>query len=153
MTRRPSNSASTQTMISPFAQAARKFGGRMKWRATGVAPGSSRETKREASLDGASLAGIVCGDGGWGEISEPDGERMRADLPPLARFAAGANVLDVARAANAQSGAISFLPLAHFARKQRWLVGRSETPPVLTSSRAAFIACQPPAPDKSFSVI
>ena len=152
ISRRPSISASTQTITAPFAQAARKFGGRMKCSAIGRAPALPERTKRD------STGGISLGAAGEQrrrcEISEPDRKGMRADLPPLARLAAGADVLEVARAANAQTGAISLLPLAHLTDEQRCFVGGRLTPgPLSPNSRPAFIACQPPAPDKSFSVI
>ena len=124
ITRRPSNSASTQTMTLAF-----RPGGAKIWRQDEMERNRCcpRLVPRDEVRSGARRR-VVRRDrlrrDDRREISEPDRERMRADLPPLARFPAGADVLDVARAPNAQSGAISLLPLTHFAGKQRRLVSR-----------------------------
>src|SRR5438309_10992264 len=59
----------------------------------------------------------------WSEECEADGYRMSADFSAGTRFPAGAKILDVGCAFDAQSGAVA-LSLAHETGKQRWLVTR-----------------------------
>ncbi len=154
MTRRPSNSASTQTMTSPFAQAARKFGGKMKWSATGVAPGSSSRDegakRREAARRQAGS--IAARRPARDKRARPLANARRSSptraIPGRCRCFRCRSHCECAIRRDKSSAPRALGPQAAVARRSRPI----HSPPS-HNSRAAFIASQPPAPDKSLSVI
>ena len=118
-------SASSRPSICPFAQAPAKFGGRIRCSLTGA----DRCVRADEKFRPVSAA--------TGRLRrnrrrlQDKRARPRANarkFPPLARLAAGAEILDVRRAADAQPGAISFSASRTSPREQRRLVGGRRNP-------------------------
>ena len=132
MVRFPSNSTSVTTMICCLAQDDSRFGGRMKCRRSGLAPSGPISTKtapsglrqnarrRRRGLRFRCLA--------FDEL-QPDRERVRANLAPIPRLAAGAEIFEIGLALHTKAGADRAIPLAHTPGEKWWCVIRLDNAP------------------------